>query len=50
MQALPIRWYYEHVKIQPMWEDETKLVFKAELPFSDNMDYLRYHLVSWPIP
>ena len=50
LQAAPTRWYFEHIHIQPMWEDESKLVFKAELPLIDNISYLRYKLRSWPIP
>ena len=49
LKAPPVRWYYEHIQIQAMWEDTDKLVFKAELPFSDSINYLRYHLSSWPV-
>lgn len=48
--APPVQWYYEHVHIQPLWEDETRLVFKAELPFSAKTEYLRYYLWTWPVP
>ena len=43
-------WYYEHIQIHPMWEDQNKLVFKAELPLVDETEYLRYRISSWPVP
>jgi hypothetical protein len=45
-----IEWYYEHVRIYPMWEDKERLVFRAELPFMDQTKYLRYRIWTWPVP
>lgn len=49
-RAPPLQWYYEHISIRPMWEDQTRLVFQAELPFSDDIPYLRYHIQTWSVP
>ena len=43
-------WYYMNIRILPMWEDEQRLVFRAQLPLSDNLNYLRYHIWTWPVP
>ena len=42
-------WYYPFVHIQPIWEDKEHLVFTVELPFTDRVTYLRYHLWSWHV-
>ena len=42
-------WYYQFVHIQPIWEDKENLVFTVELPFTDRVTYLRYHLWSWHV-
>ena len=48
--APPSQWYYEHISIEPMWADEERLVFHAQLPFTDDVRYLRYRIRSWPVP
>ena len=48
--APPIEWYYSHIRVQPIWEEDRRLVFKAELPFTNEMRYLRYFILTWPIP
>ena len=49
-RAPPVPWYYEHITIQPFWEDPSRLVFQAELLFTDDVRYLRYQISTWPIP
>ena len=44
-----IQWYYQHVHIAQMWEDEERLVFQAELPLVTDTTYLRYSVKSWPM-
>ena len=46
----PPTWYYEHVRIQPLWEDDDRLVFRTHLPLSGRGDYLRYSIWTWPVP
>ena len=33
-------WYYMNIRILPMWEDKQRLVFRAQLPLTDNLNYL----------
>ena len=49
LYAPPIQWYYEYVRILPMWEDPMRLVFSVDLPFISKTEYLRYRLQSWPV-
>ena len=42
-------WFYQFIRIRPMWEDKEALVFTADLPLTDRVKYLRYHLWSWPV-
>ena len=50
LHAPPLNWYYSHVQIQPLWQDDKILVFRANLPLTDQNTYLRYHIRSWAIP
>ena len=43
-------WYYAYVKIQPLWQEDGLLVFRASLPLIDRHKYLRFHIHTWPIP
>ena len=47
---LPLHWYYEHTRILPIWEEEERLVFKAQLAITDSTVYHRYFMDSWPVP
>jgi hypothetical protein len=49
LYAPPIQWYYEYVRITPLWEDPSRLVFTVNLPFISKVEYLRYKLKSWPV-
>ena len=44
-----LEWYYENVIITPMWKDHSGLVFTADLPLTDNVEYLRYFFWTWPV-
>ena len=44
-----LEWFYEHVIITPMWKDHASLVFTANLPLTDNVEYLRYYFWTWPV-
>ena len=44
------QWYYQHVKITPLWEETDRLVFRAALPLMEDTRYLKYVMRSWPIP
>lgn len=50
LHAPSTEWYYSHVRILPLWEEGRRLVFKAELPLTNDMHYLRYYIWTWPIP
>jgi hypothetical protein len=48
-RIMPIQWYYEHVRIYPVWGGST-LIYKATLPLVDSKQYFRYSIVTWPVP
>ena len=50
LYAPPTEWYYSHVRIEPLWQNDKILVFRANLPLTDRITYLRYRLRSWAIP
>ena len=50
LYAPPLEWYYSHVRIEPLWQNDKILVFRANLPLTDRFTYLRYQLRSWAIP
>ena len=50
LYAPPLQWYYSHVRIEPLWQNDKILVFRANLPLTDRFTYLRYKLHSWAIP
>ena len=50
LYAPPPEWYYSHVRIEPLWQNDKILVFRANLPLTDRFTYLRYQLRSWAIP
>ena len=43
-----VEWLYEFIQIRPMWQSNDVLVYTASLPLTDNNEYLRYHLYTWP--
>ena len=49
LRPLPNEWYYANVKVSPLWKSKSWLVFRAQLPFTDNQKYLRYHIQTWPV-
>ena len=50
LYAPPLEWYYSRVRIEPLWQNDKILVFRANLPLTDRFTYLRYQLRSWAIP
>ena len=43
-----LEWIYEFVNIRPLWKADGVLMYAAHLPLTDNKEYLRYHLYTWP--
>ena len=43
-----LEWIYEFVNIRPLWKADGVLMYTAHLPLTDNKEYLRYHLYTWP--
>ena len=50
LQPLPLVWYYEHVHTSALWENANRLVFQAQLPFTNDHEYISYQVQSWPVP
>ena len=49
LHSPPIECNYSHVKIEPFWQDQQVLVFKAHLPLTGQYEYIRYRFRSWPV-
>ena len=51
MATLPLHWYYEHLSVQPLWEQSDQLSFKVTLPGLSTEEYLFYQFtyfwVNW---
>ena len=47
---LPADFFMHHTTNGPLWTDQDSLIFQAVLPFHDGASYLRYTLVSYPLP
>ena len=45
-----VKWYYEHISIQPIWGDEDRLVYRAKLPLISPTEYIFYQIYTWPLP
>ena len=51
LHHLPYNWYYENIQIKPLRIEEGEyLVYQATLPFTDDSNYLLYHVTSYPVP
>ena len=48
--ALDIEWYYQHVRITPLWREDRELVFRAVLPAIAREQYLQYGLKYFKVP
>ena len=42
-------WYYQHLQIHPMWEDNLELVFRIVIPMLSPTEYLYYTLRAFPV-
>ena len=43
-----VEWYYEFVKISPLWRHDNELIFVANIPLAGHTQYLRYNIATWP--
>jgi hypothetical protein len=50
LRPLPRTWYYEHITINLLMMQKELFVYRAQLPFVGNENFLRYHLQTWPVP
>ncbi len=48
--TLPQEWYFSHIRIEPLWEEGHRLVFRAKIPFIDTVKYIRYSIQTYPVP
>ena len=44
------QWYYENVRVEPMWEEPRGLVYQFLIPLSDHGTFIQYGLEAWPVP
>ena len=49
-QTLQSHWYYQHTKIEAIWQNSFDLVYKAELPFFTSDDLIHYHIKYFVFP
>jgi hypothetical protein len=45
----PVQWYYQEVKVIPMWNAH-QLIFQAVLPVISEVPWRAVHFTSWPVP
>ena len=50
MYGPSIEWYYSHITVHPLLQNDSVLVFRADLPLTDRNLYLRYRIQTWPVP
>ena len=50
MYGPSIEWYYSHITVHPLWQNDSVLVFRADLQLTDRNLYLRYRIQTWPVP
>ena len=43
-----IEWYYEHLKVEPIWKDGSSLLYHATIPLLDSKQYLFYKIQAFP--
>ena len=48
--ALDIEWYYQHVRVTPLWREDRELLFCAVLPAVAKEQYLQYGLEYFKVP
>ena len=48
--ALDIEWYYQHVRVTPLWQEDRELLFRAVLPAVAKEQYLQYGLGYFKVP
>ena len=46
----PIQWYYQHLLITPLWLPGKLLAYKVIIPLIEPKNYIKYELMSWPVP
>jgi hypothetical protein len=45
-----ITWYYEHLTVVPLLIEDSIFVYRIQLPFVPQDEYLRYRIRTWPVP
>ena len=48
--VLPMTWYYQYISIDPIWEGEDHMAFRAMLPAMDDQTFIHYSLHYIPVP
>lgn len=44
-----VEWYYENLKIEPLWTEHDKLVFRVVIPAVGRTQYLQYKIHFYPV-
>ena len=50
MKTLTLVWYYQHLRVTPLWQYQQKLVYKVMIPGLSRDEYLHYHLWYFGFP
>ena len=45
----PLQWYYEYAVAEPVWDNDC-LLYRVRLPLVEDVNYITYQLLSWPMP
>ena len=45
-----VEWYYQHILVEPIWNGDSELIYRAEIPLISDTNYLLYFIKTWPVP
>jgi hypothetical protein len=45
-----LEWYYQYLEVHPIWNDNGNLLYKVELPLLDDVKYIHYKILTFPVP
>ena len=45
-----VEWYYEHIKVEPVWRNGENLLYRLAIPLLDPKRYLIYEIQAFPFP
>ena len=50
LKSLPINWYYENIKVEPLMITDGLMTFQVTLPYTNDQVYRRYNIQTFAVP